>query len=62
MLSVLMFHIIDEKDIMANLRQELATVMPKPDSKPNWTQLEQLPYLVSPLNANQVALIQYRSR
>jgi len=62
MLSVLMFHIINEKDIMANLRQELATVMPKPDSNHNWTQLEQLPYLVSPLNANQVALIQYRSR
>lgn len=47
MLSLLMYHIIDNRDIMSKLQQELATIMSQPHSKPKWNQLEQLPYLVS---------------
>jgi cytochrome P450 len=44
------FHILKNESIKAKLREELWTVMPTPESRPTWRQLEQLPYLVSPLS------------
>lgn len=49
MLSVMAFHIVENKDILKRLRTELKTVMPDPGSQPKWNQLEKLPYLVSTL-------------
>ncbi|OQE22869.1 hypothetical protein PENFLA_c012G09220 [Penicillium flavigenum] len=39
------FHILNNESIKAKLREELWTVMPTPESRPTWRQLEQLPYL-----------------
>ncbi|KAJ5134654.1 hypothetical protein N7448_000326 [Penicillium atrosanguineum] len=39
------YHLIRNENIMAKLREELRSVMPTPESKPTWNQLEQLPYL-----------------
>lgn len=46
-LSVIVFHILENKEILANLQRELKKEVPYPDSKPKWDLLEQLPYLVS---------------
>jgi len=46
-IALSMFHIINNKDIAMKLREELRTVLETPFSKASWTQLEQLPYLVS---------------
>lgn len=46
-LVVAAFHILDNMSIKTKLREELRTVMPTPESRPTWRQLEQLPYLVS---------------
>lgn len=40
------FHIINTPGILQKLRAELETTMENTRSKPTWTQLEQLPYLV----------------
>lgn len=45
-LSLGMFHLINEPHLRKKLREELRSVMPTPDSKPTWNELEQLPYLV----------------
>ncbi|KAJ6185655.1 hypothetical protein N7519_006956 [Penicillium mononematosum] len=39
------FHILKNESIKAKLREELGTVMPTPESRPTWRQLEQLSYL-----------------
>jgi cytochrome P450 len=46
-ISLSMFHLINNKDMLIKLREELRTVMETPTSKASWTQLEKLPYLVS---------------
>jgi cytochrome P450 len=49
-LSLGMFHLINEPHLRKKLREELRSVMPTPDSKPTWNELEQLPYLVSSIH------------
>ncbi|KAJ5360620.1 hypothetical protein N7517_009811 [Penicillium concentricum] len=44
-LSIAAFHLLENYSIKAKLREELRTVMPTPESRPTWRQLEQLPYL-----------------
>ncbi|EEQ34237.1 benzoate 4-monooxygenase cytochrome P450 [Microsporum canis CBS 113480] len=46
-LTVGTFYLYHDKSVLYRLREELKEVMPKPDSSITWTQLEQLPYLVS---------------
>lgn len=46
-LSVITFHLIDDRRMRDRLKAELKGVMPDPDAQPKWTELEQLPYLVS---------------
>jgi cytochrome P450 len=46
-ISLSMFHLINNKDMLIKLREELRTVLETPTSKASWTQLEKLPYLVS---------------
>jgi cytochrome P450 len=41
------WHLFTRKDIRNKLRDELKHVMPTPDSRPTWNDLEKLPYLVS---------------
>jgi cytochrome P450 len=43
------YHLISNENIRRKLREELRSVMPTPESKPSWNQLEQLPYLVCDL-------------
>lgn len=45
-ITVAMFYLIRNKEIMAKLRAELKTVLPTPLSKASWVDLEKLPYLV----------------
>ncbi|KAJ5665071.1 uncharacterized protein N7477_007519 [Penicillium maclennaniae] len=40
-----MYHLLRNENIIAKLREELRSVMPTPESRPTWNQLEQLPYL-----------------
>ncbi|KAL3488637.1 cytochrome P450 [Aspergillus germanicus] len=49
-LAVAAWHIYSRDDVRCRLREELKTVMPTPDSKPSWNQLEQLPYLANVVN------------
>ncbi|KAJ5165325.1 uncharacterized protein N7500_007155 [Penicillium coprophilum] len=44
-LSIAAFYLLQNKSIKTKLREELRTVMPTPESRPTWRQLEQLPYL-----------------
>lgn len=46
-IALAMFHVTNDKEIGAKLREELKSVMEKPLSKASWTDLEKLPYLVS---------------
>lgn len=46
-LSVISFHLIIDKPMREKLQTELKSVMPEPHARPKWTQLDQLPYLVS---------------
>lgn len=46
-LSLGMYHLLSEPPLHEKLRVELRSVMPTPDSKPTWNELEQLPFLVS---------------
>lgn len=48
-ITVSMFHLLDNKDVMRKLRAELGTVLKTPLSKASWLDLEKLPYLVSAL-------------
>lgn len=45
-LSVGAYHIFTNELFRSKLRDELRQVMPTPDSRPTWNQLEKLPYLV----------------
>ena len=49
-LSVITFHVIEDKSILEKLHTELKRIMPISKSQPSWNQLEQLPYLVSYLS------------
>ncbi|KAL4879217.1 cytochrome P450 [Aspergillus karnatakaensis] len=49
-LAVGLWHIYSREDIRDKLREELKTVMPSPDSRPTWNQLEKLPYLSGVVN------------
>ncbi|KAL3471741.1 cytochrome P450 [Aspergillus californicus] len=49
-LAVAVWHIYTREDIRCRLRAELMTVMPTPDSRPSWNELEQLPYLSNVVN------------
>lgn len=46
-LSIAAFYLAKDKNLMRKLRNELIQVMPSPGSKPTWSQLEKLPFLVS---------------
>ena len=46
-LTVISFHLINDKAMLEKLQMELATVIPEPDSQPTHRQLEQLPYLTA---------------
>ncbi|KAF6224986.1 hypothetical protein HO133_010181 [Letharia lupina] len=46
-LSVLAFHILHNPGILNKLQHELESIMPKPDSQPRWSELEQLPYMTA---------------
>lgn len=48
-LCVGMFNVLSDRKMQLRLREELRTVMPTPDTRPTWNQLEQLPYFVCPL-------------
>jgi cytochrome P450 len=45
-LSIITFHLLQDKSKLRRLRKELRSVMPTPNSQASWTTLEQLPYLV----------------
>lgn len=45
-ITVAMFYLIHNKEVMAKLRAELKTVLATPLSKASWVDLEKLPYLV----------------
>lgn len=49
-LAVATFHIYSNPQILDRMREELRQVMPHTDSQATWSQLEQLPYLVSPFS------------
>ncbi|KAL4899421.1 hypothetical protein BDW74DRAFT_116296 [Aspergillus multicolor] len=49
-LAVGAWHIFNREDVLSKLRAELKTVMPTPDSRPTWNELEQLPYLSGVVN------------
>lgn len=40
-------HLLQNPSVLRRMRSELEAVMPKPTSKPTWSQLEQLPYLTA---------------
>ncbi|KAL9099760.1 MAG: hypothetical protein Q9163_004791, partial [Psora crenata] len=44
-LSLLLFHLLDNPDILAKVRRDLKALMPDADAKPKWHQLNKLPYL-----------------
>jgi cytochrome P450 len=45
-LSIITFHLLQDRNKLQRLRKELRSVMPTPNSQASWTTLEQLPYLV----------------
>ncbi|PYH75502.1 cytochrome protein [Aspergillus uvarum CBS 121591] len=49
-LAVGMYHLIDRPEILSKLREELGQVMPTPDSRPTWNELEKLPYMAGVVN------------
>ncbi|CAG8020504.1 unnamed protein product [Penicillium nalgiovense] len=49
-ITVAMFYLTRNKEIMTKLRAELKAVMPKPLSKASWVDLEKLPYLTGVVN------------
>ncbi|KAJ0426891.1 cytochrome P450 [Aspergillus carlsbadensis] len=49
-LAIASWHIYSRKEIRHKLREELKTIMPTPDSRPTWNQLEKLPYLSGVVN------------
>ena len=47
MLTNALFHILTNKDrVMPGLKKELFEIMPTPEIRPDWQDLERLPYLV----------------
>ncbi|CAG8919094.1 unnamed protein product [Penicillium salamii] len=44
-LAIAAFRLMTNDSIKNKLREELRTVMPTPDSRPTWNQLEKLPYM-----------------
>lgn len=48
-LTVASYHIFNNKPLLIKLRDEIRTVMLTPTTKASWSELEQLPYLVSKL-------------
>lgn len=44
-LSIGVYHLYSNDRVRAKLRDELRSIMPTPDSRPSWSQLEKLPYL-----------------
>ncbi|KAL2829520.1 cytochrome P450 [Aspergillus cavernicola] len=49
-LAVGAWNLYAREDIRRKLREELKTVMPTPDSRPSWNELEKLPYLSGVIN------------
>ena len=46
-LSILIYHILSNPEILARIRSEIKTTLPDVQTKPKWQQLEQLPYLTA---------------
>jgi hypothetical protein len=53
-LSLGFYYLLSDSAMRAKLREELRSVMPTPQIRPTWNQLEQLPYLVSLLSVPEV--------
>ncbi|KAJ6186275.1 Cytochrome P450 [Penicillium mononematosum] len=49
-MSVGLFYLLSNKTLFYRLRAELKPLMPTPDARPTWNQLEELPYLTSVIN------------
>ncbi|KAJ5342350.1 hypothetical protein N7541_011474 [Penicillium brevicompactum] len=49
-ITVSMFHLLHNRDIIGKLRAELGTVLKTPQSKASWLELEKLPYLTGVVN------------
>lgn len=45
--SALFYMLAGEPSMLSRLREELASIIKAPSSRPDWSSLEQLPYLVS---------------
>ena len=46
-LAILVYHILDNPEILAKVRSEMVIALPDSDESPRWQQLEQLPYLTA---------------
>ena len=53
-LTLAAFYLYQNKPLIMKLREELRPVMPTPTTEASWTQLEQLPYLVRRLSAQEL--------
>ncbi|RAL16880.1 cytochrome P450 [Aspergillus homomorphus CBS 101889] len=49
-LAIAMYHLIDRPEVLNKLREELKQVVPTPDSRPTWNELEKLPYMSGVVN------------
>ena len=55
-LTIASYHLFNNRPLLLRLRDELLTVRPTPNTDATWSQLEQLPYLVSCPVASQASL------
>lgn len=56
-LSVISYHIIANPNILGKLQEELNAALPSSDVPAKWSQLEQLPYLVSVSSLGENSLV-----
>ncbi|KAF4236360.1 hypothetical protein CNMCM6805_005849 [Aspergillus fumigatiaffinis] len=49
-MSLALYHLTNNPDVLEKLRAELKIVMPTPDTPAKWSDLEQLPYLTAVIN------------
>ncbi|KAL2802163.1 cytochrome P450 [Aspergillus granulosus] len=49
-MSLTLYHLTNNPDILEELRAELKSVMPAPDTPVKWSDLEQLPFLTAVIN------------
>ncbi|KAI1777244.1 cytochrome P450 [Hypoxylon cercidicola] len=49
-LTVISYHIFQNRPLLLKLRDEIRTMMPTPTTEPSWSELERLPYLNATIN------------